>query len=305
MQSPFYMRRRTFLASSAAAIAGSAVSAAAPMMGPSFTLHRRFSLGSLEITTLLSATTTVENDPQTIFGLNASKEDFTQACVDANIPTDKFQMFYTPTVVNTGSELVLFDTGTTPQGTVAALEQAGYSADQIDKVVLTHFHGDHIGGLHTDMGRTFQNASYYCGALEFEDWDFSGDDGFEAKVRPLEDELELLDDGQDIATGITAMAAHGHTVGHMGYMIESQGKNLFLGGDFANHYIWSVAHPDWEVRFDRDRTMAAQTRRRIFDMLATEKMPFIGYHMPWPGLGYIERNGDSFRYVPASYQHML
>jgi hypothetical protein len=66
-----------------------------------------------------------------------------------------------------------------------------------------------------------------------------------------------------------------------------------------------VAHPDWEVRFDRDRTMAAQTRRRIFDMLATEKMPFIGYHMPWPGLGYIERNGDSFRYVPASYQHML
>ena len=86
---------------------------------------------------------------------------------------------------------------------------------------------------------------------------------------------------------------------------ESQGKNLFLGGDFANHYIWSVAHPDWEVRFDRDRPMAAQTRRRIFDMLATEKMPFIGYHMPWPGLGYIERNGDTFRYAPASYQHML
>src|SRR5210317_1070531 len=184
------MRRRTFLASSAAAVAGSAVSAAAPMMGPSFTLHRRFSLGSLEITTLLSATTTVENDPQTIFGLNASKEDFTQACVDANIPTDKFQMFYTPTVVNTGSELVLFDTGTTPQGTVAALEQAGYSADQIDKVVLTHFHGDHISGLHTETGeRTFANAQYVCGAAEFEDWDFSGNDGFEKHVRPLEDEF--------------------------------------------------------------------------------------------------------------------
>jgi glyoxylase-like metal-dependent hydrolase (beta-lactamase superfamily II) len=101
------------------------------------------------------------------------------------------------------------------------------------------------------------------------------------------------------------MAAHGHTPGHMGYMIESEGKNLFLGGDFANHYIWSLAYPDWELRFDRDREGAAQTRRRVLGMLADEKMPFIGYHMPWPGLGYVETRGDGFRYVPASYQMML
>ncbi len=109
-----------------------------------------------------------------------------------------------------------------------------------DKVVLTHFHGDHIGGISENDVRTFENTEYVCGLAEYEDWDFSGNDTFEEKVRPLEDEIVMLEDGEDIVTGITAMAAHGHTPGHMGYMIESEGKNLFLGGDFANHYIWVI-----------------------------------------------------------------
>lgn len=306
MKSPFYLRRRTFLTGSAAALASTAVQAAAPMLGPSISSHRRFMLGSFEVTTILSATQTIENDPQSIFALNVDKDEFQAVSAAANLPTDKFQMFYTPTVVNTGAELILFDTGTSAAGTVAALESAGYSADQIDKVVLTHFHGDHIGGLQTDAGeRTFANAQYYCGAAEFEDWDFSGDDGFEQRVRPLEDELNMLDIDEDVVTGVTSVKAHGHTVGHLGYMIESEGKNLFIGGDFANHYIWSLAHPDWEVRFDRDREMAAQTRRTLLDMLATDKMAFVGYHMPWPGVGYVEKRGDGFQYVPASYQLML
>ncbi len=305
MKSPFILKRRSFLAGSAALMAGSAVQAAAPMLGTSMARHRRFMLGDFEVTTILANTMTIENDPQSIFGLNASKEDFAAASSAANIPTDKFQMFYTPTVVNTGSELVLFDTGQEPNGTVSALEAAGYSADQIDKVVLTHFHGDHIGGLYTDMGRTFENATYYCGNAEFEDWDFSGDNNFEAKIRPLEDELNMIDPDQDVATGITAVEAFGHTVGHMGYMLQSQGKQLFLGGDFVNHYIWSLAHPDWEVRFDRDREAAAKTRRTLLGMLATDKIPFVGYHMPWPGLGYVETRDNGFHYVPESYQFLL
>ena len=112
--------------------------------------------------------------------------------------------------------------------------------------------------------RTFENAEYVCGLAEYEDWDFSGNDTFEEKVRPLEDEIVMLEDGEDIVTGVTAMAAHGHTPGHMGYMIESEGKNLFLGGDFANHYIWSLAYPDWELRFDRDREGALRKQVWIF-----------------------------------------
>ncbi len=305
MKSPFLLRRRSFLTGSAAMVASTAAHAAAPLLGPSMSTHRRFTLGAFEVTTILSATQTINNDPQSIFGINVGKDEFAQVSADNNLPSDKFQMFYTPTVVNTGSELILFDTGTGAAGTVAALESAGYSADQIDKVVLTHFHGDHISGLDTDGERTFANAEYVCGALEFEDWDFSGNDGFETHIRPLEDELNMLDVGQDVATGVTALAAHGHTVGHLGFMLESEGKNLFIGGDFANHYVWSLAHPDWEVRFDRDRETAAKTRRQLLDMLATDKMAFVGYHMPWPGVGYVEKRGDGFQYVPASYQLML
>jgi glyoxylase-like metal-dependent hydrolase (beta-lactamase superfamily II) len=305
MKTPYYMRRRTFLTGVAATATATAAQSAAPMLGPSMSLHRRFQLGSFEITTILSGTVTVNNDPQSIFGLNVSEDEFKRVCAENAIPDDKFQMFYTPTVINTGAELILFDTGQNPTGTVAALESAGYSADQVDKVVLTHFHGDHIGGISENDVRTFENAEYVCGLAEYEDWDFSGNETFEEKVRPLEDEIVMLENGEDIVTGVTAMAAHGHTPGHMGYMIESEGKNLFLGGDFANHYIWSLAYPDWELRFDRDREGAAQTRRRVLGMLEDEKMPFIGYHMPWPGLGYVETRGDGFRYVPASYQMML
>lgn len=304
MKTPFVMRRRSFLAGSAALAATPAFSAA-PMLGASMATHRRFVIGSFEVTTILSGTTTINNDPQGIFGLNVEKSEFEKVSQANALPTDKFQMFYTPTVVNTGSELILFDTGQNPNGTVTALESAGYTAEQVDKVVLTHMHGDHVGGLVQDGFRTFENAQIYCGATEFEEWDFSGNDTFEEKVRPFEDELNMIDPGEDVATGVTAVEAYGHTPGHLGFMLESEGKNLFIGGDFANHYVWSLAYPDWELRFDRDREGAAQTRRRLLGMLATDKMPFVGYHMPWPGVGYVETREDGFRYVPASYQHML
>ena len=166
-------------------------------------------------------------------------------------------------------------------------------------------HGDHIGGLMTDGTPTFANARYISGAAEFDAWDMSGNDGFENKVRPLAEQMTMLDDGGSVSSGITAMAAFGHTSGHMAYHIESNGQQLVLGADFANHYVWSLAYPDWEVKFDRDKTMAAQTRRRMLNMMATDKIPFIGYHMPFPALGYVETRGDGFHYVPASYQMMM
>ena len=122
MKTPYYMRRRTFLTGVAATATATAAQSAAPMLGPSMSLHRRFQLGTFEITTILSGTVTVNNDPQSIFGLNVSEGEFKRVCAENAIPDDKFQMFYTPTVINTGAELILFDTGQTPTGTVAALE---------------------------------------------------------------------------------------------------------------------------------------------------------------------------------------
>ncbi|GAA0302416.1 MBL fold metallo-hydrolase [Rhodovulum strictum] len=307
MTAPRLTRRHALMAGAAlplaAATAGTA-RAAAPMLGAAMAPFHRFTLGGFEVTTLLAGTRTVE-DPQTIFGMNVAPEEFAEVSAAHRIPTDKAQFFFTPTVVNTGSELILFDTGLNPEGITGALAAAGYSADQVDKVVITHMHGDHVGGLMGAGGETFGNAAYYTGQVEFDAWNTAGDENFEAKVRPLAEKMTFLDDGGSPASGITAMAAFGHTPGHMVYMLESEGRQIVIAADFANHYVWSVGHPDWEVRFDRDKEAAAATRRRLLGMMAADGVPFIGYHMPFPGFGYVETQGEGFRYVPASYQMML
>jgi glyoxylase-like metal-dependent hydrolase (beta-lactamase superfamily II) len=117
--------------------------------------------------------------------------------------------------------------------------------------------------------------------------------------------MTMLDDGGSVVSGISAVAAFGHTPGHLAFRIESEGQNLMLIADAANHFVWSLAYPDWEVRFDADKAAAAATRRALFGMIAAERMPFVGYHMPFPALGYVAADNDGFRYVPASYQTML
>ncbi|MDQ2093670.1 MBL fold metallo-hydrolase [Rhodalgimonas zhirmunskyi] len=304
----FSITRRSALMGAAALPLAAATSspafAAAEMMGVAATRFNRVKLGDFEVTTLLSGTRTVPG-PHGIFGLNASDEDFAAASKAANIPDDKAQFFFTPTVVNTGSELILFDTGLNPGLISGALQAAGYSTDQIDKVVLTHMHGDHIGGMADGGTATFANASYITGATEFDAWSKMENEGFEAKVRPFAENMSMIKGGDSVASGITAVEAFGHTPGHMAYMIESGGEQLMLAVDFANHYVWSLAHPDWEVKFDQDKAKAAETRRKMLDMIAAEKMPFVGYHMPWPGIGYVEKAGDGYTYVPTSYQMML
>lgn len=302
------MSRRSVLTSAAAlplaGMAATHASASAPLMGPSRAPYNRIKLGGFDVTSLLAGTRTVP-DPNTIFGLNVTPEEFAAASEAAMIPDDRAQFFFTPTVVNTGAELVLFDTGMSAEGITAALEAAGYTADQIDVVVITHMHGDHIGGLMHDGAATFPNARYVTGAAEFDHWNGTDNEGFANNVRPLADQMEMVDDGASVASGITGMAAFGHSPGHMTYMIESEGQQLLLGADFANHYVWSLAHPDWEVRFDMDKEAAAATRRTILEMLAADRIPFIGYHMPFPALGFVETRDEGFHYVPASYQFVM
>jgi glyoxylase-like metal-dependent hydrolase (beta-lactamase superfamily II) len=300
-------RRNALLAGAAAplvALAATPARAKADMKGMTTPLFSRFKHGEFEVTTLLAGTRPVE-EPQTIFGLNVSAEDFAAVSDAAHLPTSVAQFFFTPTVINTGSELVLFDTGLNADGITAALAAAGYTPDQVDTVVITHMHGDHIGGLNSEAGDTFPNARYFTGSTEHNHWSAAGNESFDKKVKPLNDKFTFLDDGGSVASGITAIAAHGHTPGHMGYMIESGGKGLVLSVDTANHYVWSLAKPDWEVKFDMDKATAAATRRKMLGMIAADRLPFIGYHMPFPATGFVEADGDGFRYVPSSYQLML
>ncbi len=266
--------------------------------------HRVHNLGDFKVVTLLAGSRAVP-DPHTIFGLNVPDEEFNAVSKAAFLPSDNSQFFFTPTLVDTGESKILFDTGLNPGGITAALGAAGYAPGDIDTVVITHMHGDHIGGLSGDDGETFAGAGYVTGQIEFDHWAGAANDNFEGKVRPLADKFQFLGDGGSVASGITAVAAHGHTPGHMAYMIESAGKQLLLIADTANHAVWSLERPDWEVRFDMDKAAAAATRRKLLGMVATDRIPLVGYHLPFPAVGYVEAAGDGFAYVPASYQLML
>lgn len=300
-----FINRRSLMAGAAAlplaTAAARTASAQAPLMGASTPEFMRVKLGEFDVTNMLVGSRTVE-DPQNIFGMNVDAETFAAASEAANLPVDKVKFFFTPPVVNTGSQLILFDTGLQGAGTAAALETAGYTADQVDIVVLTHMHGDHIGGLVTDGAATFKNARYVTGRVEFDAWAKQESEAFDTMVKPLADQMTFLEDGGSVASGVTAMAAFGHTPGHMTYMLESGGQQMLLASDFANHYIWSLAHPDWEVKFDIDKAAAAATRVRVLDMLAADKIAFSGYHMPFPALGYVDKRGGGYHYVPHTYQ---
>ena len=300
-------RRQALVTAAAVPIAGAFAGqarAGAEMMGASAVRFSRFKLGDFEVTTLLAGSTP-RDEIQSIFGMNVSPEEFAQVSAANNIPSDTAMFYFTPTVVNTGSELILFDTGLNPDAITGALGDAGYTPDQVDVVVITHMHGDHIGGLSGEGGATFPNARYVTGSAEYDHWAAAGNERFDGLVKPFAEQMTFLEDGGSVASGVTAMAAHGHTPGHMGYVIESAGKSVALIADAANHYVWSLGYPDWEVRFDMDKAAAAATRRKLLGMLAADKMPFIGYHMPFPALGYVEPRVDGFRYMPATYQLAL
>lgn len=324
MRSDLTLGRRDMLAAGTAAALGSFVlpgpagtaMAAVPLQDPARPSFYRFDLGGFRVTTLLDGYVQGEG-PHPVFGQDQPAEAVHELARLNFLPPEKMENSFTPVLVNTGSALVLFDTGNaqarrpTAANLVQAMKAAGYGPEQVDIVVITHMHGDHIGGLMTDGQPTFPNARYVTGQAEYDFWAaderLSGatENGarlFRANMMPLADKTSFLADGGEAAPGITAVAAFGHTPGHLAYHLESDGQRLLLWADTANHYVMSVQRPDWHVRYDMDKEEAAQTRKRIFDMAATDRIPVAGYHMPFPALGYIDRHPDRHLWVPVSYQ---
>lgn len=301
------------VASSGVLLSTGAATAAGHSAGKTNAPYAHFKLGDFVVTTLLVGSRAADK-PQETFGMNVSPEEFAAASAANFIPDDSFVAYFTPTIVNTGSDVVLFDTGLpggdNAPGVVAAMAGAGYAPEDVTVVVLTHMHPDHIGGLMNGGNPTFPNAKYFAGSTEYNFWSKmdAGNrvgDMVANLVTPMADKITFLEEGGSPVSGITAMAAFGHTPGHMTYMLESNGQQLLIAADFANHYVWSLAYPDWEVRFDADKAAAAASRKKVLGMLAADKIPFIGYHMPFPAVGYVEANGSVFRYVPESYQLAL
>ena len=302
--------RRQILATSAAlplvpAMAMSARADGHAAVAPRAT-SRSFAIGDFTVTTLLDGGGPGDN-PQGIFGMNVSPEEFASVSAENFIPADRFQGYFTPVLVEAGDDKILFDTGLGQGGIQTALAEVGVTPADITHVVLTHMHPDHIGGLLQDGAEVFTNAAYITGQAEYDFWTGAGAGNtlgqrIAAEVVPLAERMSFIGDGDSPRSGITAVDAAGHTAGHMAYMIEDGNSQILLTADMANHYVWSLAYPDWEVRFDADKEAAAATRRRILGMLAADRIPMLGYHLPFPAAGYVETREDGFRWVPVSYQ---
>jgi glyoxylase-like metal-dependent hydrolase (beta-lactamase superfamily II) len=296
-----------------------AAHAGAPMQGVLRPQVYRFKLGAFEVTNLLDGF--VQNPSlHPTFGSD-QPADAVQALARANGTGTNFEHPYVPTLVNTGRELVLFDTGN-PQGRMPTagklpdlMALAGYRPEQVDVVVLTHGHPDHIGGLMDAAGKpTYPNARYVFGEVEFDFWR-KGENVREARkanlemfrkvAMPLGEKATFLKPDGEVVSGIRAVDAYGHSPGMLAFHIESGNQRLLIWGDVANHYIVSIQQPEWGTGFDDVKDVAIATRKRILDMVATDRIAVAGFHMPFPSLGWVEKSASSYRWVPATYQFNL
>ena len=294
--------------------------AAAPQLGSWQPKFWRFKFGAFEFTTIADSEAFIDG-PYPIIGKNAAEDEVRQLMRDNLVQEQRYQPGFSPTVINTGKELVLFDTGNGATGFVprpnggwlaAQLGPAGFKAEDIDVVVLTHGHPDHIAGIIEGGKPLFPNARYVIAATEYDYWAPEGKHTgeleklaavFRANTKQVADRFKFLKPGDDVVSGIRSIEAHGHTPGHLAFMIETQGRQILFWGDCAHHHVASLAHPEWHCVFDIDNEAAVTTRKRIYDMAATDRLPVIGYHMPFPSVGYVERTTPgSYRWTAHSFQ---
>ena len=229
---------------------------------------------------------------------------------------DRVHFHINVALVKTGNDYVLIDAGSggtweQSAGKLAdSLEAAGIKPEQIGKVVLTHAHPDHIWGLvdELDDSLRFPRAQYMVAAREFDFWT-SGEaanlkgpvEGIAAGARRVFKAIEArttrIKPGDEVAPGIAAIDTAGHTPGHISLLITSGSNKLLITADAVQNAHVAFAHPDWRPRADMDGVKAAQSRRHVLDMAATDKLQVLCYHIPFPGLGRVERRGSAFTWL--------
>ncbi len=277
----------------------------------------RYRLGSFQLTAVYDGYWQRPIDGR--FVRNAPYREVRKALADAFMPEDTLSIPFTPLLVETGSKRVLIDTGSggqiapTAGALLANLAAVGIDPKAIDVVLISNFHPDHIDGLKTkDNDLVFPNAEIMVPQAE---WAFWMDDANLA--RATSDLVKLYfrnarrifgDIGgrvtrfvpeREVVPGITAMAAPGHTPGHVVYAIASDGHGMLALCDTTNHPWLFARHPEWSPIIDMDGALAVKTRRRILDRVVAEKMLIQGYHFPFPACGHIIRSAGGYDFVPA------
>lgn len=256
------------------------------------------------------------------FVRNASQEQVGAALQAVFLPPNQLTTPYNPVVVNTGSRLVLIDAGLghamfeQSKGALGQLAGnltlAGIDAKSIDAVIITHCHPDHINGLIGADGKpAFPNAEVFVPDIELKFW---SDDGALSRApeslkanfnnnrrvfAALNNQFTPYEGGKDLVAGISAVASPGHTPGQMSLVLASGSDTLFVQADVTNVPYLFARNPGWHPMFDMDAAVAEATRRRVYDMLAADKMPMQGFHYPFPSLAHIEKSGAGYREVPV------
>jgi glyoxylase-like metal-dependent hydrolase (beta-lactamase superfamily II) len=314
------VNRRSLLAGSALAAAAmpAAGLAKAPPAGKQAPGVYRYKLGDYEMTALYDGIWNRAIDDK--FVRNVALPQVQKALSDSFFPIDKLPVPFTVLLVNTGTRLVLLDSGTAgqfPGGTSGSMNEnlaaAGVAPSAIDTIVISHFHPDHINGIKTkDDVLVFPNAEVLVPAPE---WAYWMDD---AKLSTAPQELkgnflnvrrvfknvkvQPYEPGKDVAPGITSIAAYGHTPGHTAFAVASGSQAMLVLSDTTNHPWLFLRNPEWQAAFDMDGQMAVDTRRRLLDQAVADKMLVQGYHFPFPACGHVTKSGANYDFVPIMWQ---
>ncbi len=300
-------------------VQGGPALAKAPMATDQAPYFYRFKHGSMQGTVISDGILPL-GEPSSSF-LGTSKEEVGNMLTSNFLDPSNVILEQNILVLNTGQNLVLFDTGMgestifgpTTGKMMENLKVAGIDPAAIDAIVCTHGHCDHVWGIMTDSGeRNFPNAQIYISQTDFDFWTDEAKlsmtdpsymklfvEGARKNLLPNRDRLVFVKDGQEFLPGIQAMAAPGHTLGHTIFVLTSDGQSMLAIGDTTHHHVLLLEKPLLEFAYDTDPKMSAKTRYRVLDMLATQRMPMIAYHFPWPGIGHIAKHGEGFRYYPA------
>src|ERR1700760_4955623 len=266
---------------SAAALLGESALARAPKLGTQSPYFHRFNLGSAEVTVVSDGPLPLGDPSGTFVGV--PKEEVKKMLTDNFLSPDNVVLEQNSPIVNMGDKLVLFDTGmgtsqlfgpTTGRSQKSMME-AGIKPEDIDAVVLSHAHVDHIGGIVDAGGKVlFPNAQFYITQSDFDFWTDEGKMGSPLKdfivharknLLPVRDRLVFIKDGQEFLPGVQAIAAPGHTVGHTIFMVTSAGKSFAFLGDLSHHAVLLLERPRMEFSYDTDPKQAANSRVKLLE----------------------------------------
>ena len=314
--------RRAFLGAGIAGTAALTFSSvwsqqATPNFGPPTlpaTGVKRMKLGAMEVIALNDGA--LRRPLGEEFVRNVPLEQVKSLLASQNLPTDYVDIPFTPFLVVTPAGRFLLDTGFADNGPpttgklAAQLAAAGFKPEDVDHVVISHYHGDHINGLRKKDGSlAFPKAKVHVPAPEHAFWfddakmnaaPPAAKGAFENARKVIgslpADILVKYEPGQELAPGIRAEAAFGHTPGMSMVSVQSEGQKFMYVADLTNVPSLFARSPDWAVQFDMDAELARQTRRRVFDMLVKDKVTAGGYHFPFPALGTIETAGSGYQF---------